>query len=416
MPVIIKNLYDNPFITAPIIPNEYFCDRETETARLLGYIANGNNVVLKSSRRIGKTSLIRHLFQQETIEKNYNTVLVDLYQTKNLQGLVTRFSRALLNSSFAKTESGKKSLSEAIPEIKLYAQLKAGPLTAGMEAIYYNRYEETLDHIFDFLKKTDRRNLVVFDEFQTIEKYKEEQVPAVLRTNIQQQSNTNFIFSGSERHMLASMFQDSNKPFYKSSMQMEIDIIPYPSYRDFCKRMFEIKGKEITEDAIKLTYNVFMANTYEMQQVMNQTFSLTAKKADRELVKLAIFHLMTENESNYRDIFNKTKNEKEYNFLLCIGKEGIASGLTSTQMINEYALGSASAVQNCIKKYSSDEKPVIEEIGRNNYRLQEKLFELWIADNMDSLENKYELAEEQFKKERDLIKDKPKFQIKNGIR
>ena len=410
------NLLDNPFITGPIIPNELFCDREMETAKLYGYIANGNNVVLKSARRIGKTSLIHHLFQVPEIAKNYNTILVDLYQTKNLQGLVTRFSRALLEAPFARTQRGLKSLTDAIPEIKLFAQLNAGPVTAGMEAIYKTRYETTLDTIFDFLKKSDKRNLVVFDEFQTIEDYDDTKVSAMLRSGIQSLTNTEFIFSGSEKHMLASMFLDRNKPFYKSALQMEIDVIPYEAYRAFCRKMFKSKQRDITDDAIDLTYHLFTANTFEMQTVMNLTFSFTAKgqTANVNDVKLIIENIISENESAYREIFNSAKTEKESNFFLCLGIEGIASALTSEKMIGKYMLGGASSVQNTIKKYSKEDpqtnkKAIIEEIGNKNYKLMDKFFELWIAQNTGRLEEKYATARERFSKEQTIRKAVPKL-------
>ncbi|MBO4434111.1 MAG: hypothetical protein J5769_01490 [Bacteroidales bacterium] len=57
------NKVANPFFTTIMIPDEYFCDRDAETAKMLGYLQNGNNIVLKAQRRIGKSSLILHLFQ-----------------------------------------------------------------------------------------------------------------------------------------------------------------------------------------------------------------------------------------------------------------------------------------------------------------------------------------------------------------
>ena len=53
--------YINPFFVAGRIPPEFFCDRDTETKRLTGCILNGENVVLTSPRRVGKTELILSL-------------------------------------------------------------------------------------------------------------------------------------------------------------------------------------------------------------------------------------------------------------------------------------------------------------------------------------------------------------------
>ena len=50
----------NPFITKGYVSPHYFCDRAEETGKLISTVLNGNNVVLMSPRRMGKTGLICH--------------------------------------------------------------------------------------------------------------------------------------------------------------------------------------------------------------------------------------------------------------------------------------------------------------------------------------------------------------------
>lgn len=45
----------NPFIVTGLIEKEYFCDRINESAKLVKSVTNGNNLVLISPRRMGKT-------------------------------------------------------------------------------------------------------------------------------------------------------------------------------------------------------------------------------------------------------------------------------------------------------------------------------------------------------------------------
>ena len=60
----------NPFYLTGIIPEKYFCDRERETDLIITQVRNQSNVPLTSSRRMGKTQLIRHIFNDERISKN----------------------------------------------------------------------------------------------------------------------------------------------------------------------------------------------------------------------------------------------------------------------------------------------------------------------------------------------------------
>ena len=52
----------NPFIVTGKIAPEYFCDRVSESARLVKSVTNGNNLVVISPRRMGKTGLIQFCY------------------------------------------------------------------------------------------------------------------------------------------------------------------------------------------------------------------------------------------------------------------------------------------------------------------------------------------------------------------
>jgi hypothetical protein len=62
--------------------------------------------------------------------------------------------------------------------------------------------EVTLDEILGYLEYSDAVCIVAIDEFQKIASFEEENVEALLRTKIQHLKKTQFVFSGSERHLL----------------------------------------------------------------------------------------------------------------------------------------------------------------------------------------------------------------------
>lgn len=410
-----RSLYfANPFVMNPDIPDIYFCDRETETAWLIGTIINGNNAVLTAERRMGKSSLLKHVLRQKEITNDFNTLYVDIFKTKNIKDFVEVFSDALLKSDYARTEQAYKRLASAIPEIKFYAKLQAGPISTGLETSIKNEYRNTLDKIFQFLGKTKRQNLIIIDEFQTIEEYAGEKMAETLRTYMQATPNTHFIFSGSKTHMLLSMFKKKNRPFYESARVKELKMIPKITYTEFCKRLFNARKKNITDDAVDMAYSLFQGNTFEMQQIMNQVFSYTApnKTADRESVRFAVCSFIDENDSHYRSLFTmenerKERTEKEKNLLRCIGIEGLSSELMSNEKISNYKLGSASSIQNTLEKLTNGDNPVLTKIGNKSYRITDKMFELWIAEKNGILQTKIDSAKERFNKENTLKNENP---------
>lgn len=78
----------NPFIVSGYVSPSYFCDREVETNLLTRNITNGRNVALISTRRMGKTGLIRHCFYQNAIKEHYYTFFIYIYSTSSLREFV----------------------------------------------------------------------------------------------------------------------------------------------------------------------------------------------------------------------------------------------------------------------------------------------------------------------------------------
>ncbi len=85
----------NPFIISGYISSDYFCDREKESDEFIRKVRNGNNLVLISPRRMGKTGLIEHCFLQNKIQKHFYTFYIDIYATSNLGEFVFKLGKEI---------------------------------------------------------------------------------------------------------------------------------------------------------------------------------------------------------------------------------------------------------------------------------------------------------------------------------
>ena len=402
-----KTHTENPFFTVTDIPDEFFCDRRQETTKIISLIRNGSNIVLKAPRRIGKSSLIKHVFMQKEIAEHYNTLFVDILGTKNATDFHAEFQSSLLAAPFAKSTRIKKTF-ETLTQ-GAYLELGSyNPISGeiGIPRIGFTPAtlpKIPLKEIFSLLKRSEKPNLIVFDEFQQIQYYPE-RMAAILRSHVQEMSNTHFIFSGSSRHMLTTMFQLSNQPFYKSAVSMDLDIIPLEVYTAFCQEMFQYGGKSIASDAVAFAYYLFSGETYLLQETMKEAYARTEPgvTAGKDVIYAAVWEMLSRKEADYRDILNRLNNQKERNTLYCIAMEGIARGLTSSSMMKRYHLDNASAVQNALENLSSDKLGLIERIAKGTYVLQDRLFELWLAVKTGLLEDKYQYARERFLRQREI--------------
>jgi len=88
----------NPFIVSGKIEPEYFCDRVQESKYLIKSLINGNNLVLISPRRMGKTGLIHYCYNQEPICGNYHTVFIDILHTTSLREFTFLFGKSIFEA------------------------------------------------------------------------------------------------------------------------------------------------------------------------------------------------------------------------------------------------------------------------------------------------------------------------------
>lgn len=220
-------MISNPFVTSGIIPPELFCDREKESERIVRLLSNGNNIVLISPRRLGKTGLIHHCFNFPEIKNNFTTIFIDIFQTTSLQEFTFLLGKAVYESL---ATQGKRLVQKFVDMLKSltgkfsYDAITGAP-SFSLQIGDISRPEFTLEEIFNFLNLSPSKCIIAIDEFQQITNYPEKNVEAILRTYIQRASNCNFIFAGSKQHLIREMFVSQVRPFYNSSSLMLLD--PY---------------------------------------------------------------------------------------------------------------------------------------------------------------------------------------------
>lgn len=402
-----KETFINPFFTGIRIPDRYFCDRQKETRDIIDLVQNGNNIVLKAQRRIGKSSLMLHIFNQPLIKSNYNTLYIDLFGTKNQNDFHLAFQNELINAPFAKTAKIKRNfeallkglhitLGEYNPATGNYSLPSIGSTPSQIPLL-------PLEELFDYLEHTPKPSLVVFDEFQQIQYYPE-RMAAIIRSFTQKMNNAKFIFCGSSKHMLTEMFQIANQPFYKSAEPFEIMPLPLDIYSDFCKRLFLDYGKEVTDEAVEFLYYLFSGETAPMQETMNHVFSKTATHsvANKESIESAINALLDSRDASFREILNRIDRTNTRNTLFSIAAMGIAGNLTSSQIMKYYHLDNASSVQKSLLALQDEKSPLIRKLTKGVYVIEDRLFELWIAREGQYLDVKYGTAQLRFKKQYEL--------------
>ena len=372
---------ENPFtITEKVIP-KYFCDREKESEQLIRLLTNRNNVVLFSPRRIGKTGLIQFCFEHKKIKKYYHTFYIDILSTTDLQEFVFLLGKKIYTQL---QPFGEKVIKNFLFSLKSLAAKIGFDPTSGLPSLNIQlgditQPEHTLEEIFSYLDKAGKPCLVAIDEFQQIAKYPEKGVEALLRSHILQINNCNFVFSGSERHLLGEMFLNTSRPFYQSSSMMELLPIPEDGYVEFILKMFEKGGRKIEEKLAREVYATYDGITFCIQRICNLIYSFTPPrgKAEKIMWEKAEDEIFFSYDTLFRERLSRLS-PRQKELLFAISKEGKVGMITSTEFIKRNSLASASSVQSALRGLT-DTDIVGKEDGE--YLINDRFLSRWINKN-----------------------------------
>lgn len=365
----------NPFLISGYQGNAYFCNRKPETKELISAIENGRNLTLLSLRRMGKTGLIRHSFQQLDAKK-YNVLYVDLLHTTDQPSFVRAFAKAAINQlSIGVLKTSIQKIAMLFNSVR--PTFTVDPIS-GMPSVEINiqrknESEKTLEEIFSLLEKHPVKVAVAFDEFQMIANYPEKNTEALLRSHIQHLNNVIFIYSGSQKHILSNMFGDAKRPFYHSSQNMTLESIGKKEYSQFIQNHFNKAQLEIANNDIEFILDWTYFHTFYVQYFCNRFFDLKRMTSDATVYH-TIEKIFSENESvfaNYRTLLTPP----QLKLLTAIAKEEIISRPMSKNFLSTHHLTS-SGVQRTLPALIQKEFLTHEKEG---YRVYDVFFGRWLA-------------------------------------
>lgn len=365
-----------PFPVSGYLGPSYFCDRQEETQELLSAIGGGRNVTLFSLRRMGKTALIRHLFHKLSSEKAYQTLYIDIMPTSDLKGFTNQLATALVQTFPENTSLGKK-MWQWIKGLR--PQVSFDPFSGlpqlSLDMVRAEEQQATIRSLFNFLDESGKKSVIAIDEFQQITRYPETSTEAWLRSEIQLLKNVNFIFCGSQKHLLLEIFNSAKRPFYASTQMLPIGTIDKDAYAKFITHHFKKGG--ITIDGAEIDYILDWSrqHTFYVQSICNRLYQSGSKKIVKDTVQSVIEKIFKENEAVYFT-FRELLTGPQWSLLKAIAKEGRVFAPTAMGFIQQYDLGSPATVKRSLESLL-DKEMIFRESNNEGTYLQ--VYDLFLS-------------------------------------
>lgn len=346
----------NPFLLSGYLGKDFFCDREKELSLLHEHLSNGRNTVLHAWRRLGKTSLIKRLEEDLESSGKWDCIYVDLLGTRNTEDAIKSLIRGVYQKYGKNSVSFLRSFLQLMGGLGI--SLKFDPISGSpeLEAGFSPRHpvDESLNEIGNFLVKKKKNILLIMDEFQQMTKYDTQGIAeAQFRTFMQDFPQIRFLYSGSERNTIGTMFLSPKRPFYKGSTLMGLEPIPKEQYFPFIRNHFENDAQHIDNDILESMYAWSRGQTYCMQHLCNRMYASPGENSLEKLKKIQDQILNEESPvfSNYANLLTIT----QWQVLKAIAHAEPLKNHQSKAFLQQFQLGASSSVATAIKSLTEKE-------------------------------------------------------------
>lgn len=368
---------NNPFYFGNEVYSDDFCNRVDELSELRRDIASGLNVLLYAPRRFGKTSLLKKLQNDLQHDKNTKVIFFDWFSVATVEEFIEKYFHAIASTFESKSDKVVKLFNELLqirPNITMKIS-QANDISYGL-SFTKKELEATFEDIvnlpYQYAKKTLTKVVVIFDEFQEIEQF---DIEKKLRTIIQTHSrDVSYIFSGSKKSILNSMFNDKNRAFYKSVKHNIIKEIKLDDWIVFANEKFAKTDKSITNKQIGRIFHITDGFPYYMQQLLYLVWDIAQKSVkDEDIIKA--LGLMYEREYDlYAYIYSSLTPNQKITLKYIVEFDG--TNLYSNENLAQTTL-SASTLKSTLE--SLMKKDICDRLG-DKYYLVDPFMRYWLKE------------------------------------
>ncbi len=370
----------NPFRYGGVVEDEAFCNRKQELADLLRAVENAEKMFVHAERRMGKTSLVKRGLGRLS-DKKAKAIYVDLWPTEGELSFTTATAKAIVEATATRVdqllEVAKRFFSRLAPSVTVddegKPQVSFG-IRQGEDAL--PQVEEVLAVPAKLAAQEGKRVVVVFDEFQQVLTYGNDQVERKLRSTIQTQQDVAYLFLGSRKHLIQKMFLDKARPLYRAGGHYPLGPIAATHWRPFIQARFEQADKRIGPDHIGELCALTGGHPFYTQHLCHTLWERCepGREVDGALMAEAVSLLLERESYAYATLWESlTGNQRRFLKGLAHSPAGVQP--FSADFLRGQGLGSASNAQRAAEALI--ERDVVDR-DNGSYVIVDRFFRLWL--------------------------------------
>lgn len=368
---------NSPFIFGKIVTGENFVNRTEEINRLQNNFKSGNNTILISPRRWGKSSLVKQT-SKKLDNKTIRFVFLNVQAFRDEESFFQNYSVEILKATISTNEeilnAGKEFFKKIVPRFSfgLDPQTDLSVSFNWKEALMAK--EEILNLPETIAKKKKIKIVVCLDEFQSITKFSNSKdLEHELRSYWMHHEHVAYCIYGSKRHMMLDIFNKESRPFYRFGDLILLNKVTREHWVKYIISQFTKTNKIISEQQANQIAMVANDHSYYLQQLANEVWMYTEHKTTDQIIEKSVENVINTNSIFYQDITDNLSNT-QINLLFAITYK--REQLFSVDTMKTYKLGTP---RNVSKNKDVLQNKDIIDFSDNKPDFVDPFFELWFT-------------------------------------
>lgn len=261
-----------PFRTGVQVTGRDFCPRADALKLLRECMLSAGRIYVVGERRIGKSSLIAESVRSL---KSLRPVFVDLMAVKDLEDITHRLGQALIRTE--KRHGPFLALVKRLASLR--PQFAVDSLTGAPSVTFAPGAGNRLESLEELLALAEQwgNAVVILDEFQDLLALRDAaRIIARLRSLIQQQQKTAFVFCGSIRNQMETIFTHEHSPFFNSAVRLSVGPLDRKLFCHFLRQRFWSGKRHIPDSVLDTILDACHENPGHVQRFCISLWQVTA--------------------------------------------------------------------------------------------------------------------------------------------
>lgn len=373
----------NPFLYGGVVQGRDFANREKEMKEIETYLTQGQNILLTSPRKYGKTSLVintlNHMRRKGTL-----CAYINLSKVTSVHRLLGVYLKEVALEVEENREKAALLLKSLLPKTHAHMHIDLDDLMdPGFIDVERNGLRKAAEEVFDLPQKVAQRKnktfVVAFNEFQEIEQLNGERTLRSFKSCVRRSNNKVSYFFSRINVDDPSELKKLKREFHIQKV-LELTKIPKPLLASYLEDKFKKTGynlekgvmDKILSEADDYPYNAqFLC--HELWELKNQQKDIQNKDVDTTLSKIIKRH-----SPFYVSLWDNLT-ARQRNVLRAIARFG-GEQVFSKEFVRAGGVGSLSSLQTSLQLLKK--KQLLTRLDKR-YEFTDVFFRKWISTEIN---------------------------------